>query len=113
MVTADQELSFSLQTGKLWAQFKNYETAEACYSKAMEYSHFLLDICNTADQHQRFKEECAAELFGLLLDRTAVAWQLQQKVTHRLAMQLLQAAARLPLLRLQLLYVGLWQRQQP
>ena len=69
-----------MQTGKLWAEFKDYETAEACYAKAMEYAHYLLDLCNTADHPQGFKEECAAELFGLYLDRTAVAWQLQQKV---------------------------------
>lgn len=69
-----------MQTGKLWADFKDYETAEACYAKAMEYAHYLLDLCNTADHSQSFKEECAAELFGLYLDRTAVAWQLQQKV---------------------------------
>ena len=47
----------------------------------MEYAHFLLDLCNTAERPQALKEECAAELFGLYLDRTAVAWQLQQKVT--------------------------------
>ena len=69
-----------LQTGKLWAKFTDYETAEACYAKAMEYTHFLLDICVTAAQPQCFREECAAELFGLYLDRTATAWQLQQKV---------------------------------
>lgn len=69
-----------MQTGKLWADFKDYETAEACYAKAMEYVHYLMDLCNTADHPQSFKEECAAELFGLYLDRTEAAWQLQQKV---------------------------------
>lgn len=75
-----------MQTGKLWAEFKDYETAEACYAKAMEYAHYLLDLCNTADHPQSFKEECAAELFGLYLDRTAVAWQLQQKVLQPLGL---------------------------
>lgn len=69
-----------MQTGKLWAEFKDYETAEACYAKAMEYAHYLLNLCNTADNPQSFKEDCAAEIFGLYLDRTSVAWQLQQKV---------------------------------
>lgn len=69
-----------MQTGKLWSQLEDYETAEACYAKAMEYVHFLLDLCSNSDRPQTSREECAAELFGLFLDRTAVAWQLQQKV---------------------------------
>ncbi len=69
-----------IQTGKLWSNLKDYETAESLYAKAMEYTHFLLEVCNNLDKSQASREECALELFGLYLDRTAAAWQLQQKV---------------------------------
>ncbi len=69
-----------VQTGKLWSELEDYETAETCYARAMEYAQFLLDMCSSADTSQSAREECAMELFGLYLDRTAVAWHLQQKV---------------------------------
>lgn len=62
-------------------KLKDYETAESCYAKAMEYSCFLLDMMSDPQRSQLAQEECAAELFGLYLDRTAAAWQLQQQVT--------------------------------
>ena len=71
-----------VQTGKLWSGLKDYETAEGCYAKAMEYAQFLLDVSNNLDKTQIQREECAVELFGLYLDRTVAAWQLQQKVIH-------------------------------
>ena len=71
-----------LQTGMLWTKLKDYETAESCYAKAMEYSQFLLDMINGPQRSQIMQEDCAAELFGLYLDRTAAAWQLQQQVMH-------------------------------
>jgi hypothetical protein len=69
-----------MQTGKLWSQLKDYETAESLYARAMEYTQFLLEVCNNLDKSQASREECALELFGLYVDRTAAAWQLQQKV---------------------------------
>ena len=71
-----------VQTGKLWSGLKDYETAEGCYAKAMEYAQFLLDVSNNLAKSQLQREECAVELFGLYLDRTVAAWQLQQKVIH-------------------------------
>ena len=46
----------------------------------MEYSHFLLDMINDPHRSQMAQEDCAAELFGLYLDRTAIAWHLHQQV---------------------------------
>ncbi|DBA83480.1 TPA: hypothetical protein ACH3X2_006411 [Trebouxia sp. C0005] len=70
---------FFHKTGKLWSQLKDYETAESLYARAMGYTQFLLEVCNNLDKSQATREECALELFGLYLDRTAAAWQLQQK----------------------------------
>lgn len=68
----------SVQTGKLWAQMGDHETAEACYARAMEYAHSLLS--NTADATPDAQEYRATEVFSLYLDRTVVAWELQQQV---------------------------------
>ena len=68
----------SVQTGKLWAQMGDHETAEACYARAMEYTQSLLS--NTADAHPDAQEYRATEVFSLYLDRTAEAWELQQQV---------------------------------
>lgn len=69
-----------LQTGKLWIQLGDFETAEACYARAMEYAQMLMSLLNKPDRAQDAQEQCAAEIFSLYLDRTAVAWQLKQQV---------------------------------
>lgn len=56
----------------------------------MEYAQVLVDFLSRSDEAQDAQEACATEIFSLYLDRTAVAWHLNQQVTKCSAAALLQ-----------------------
>jgi hypothetical protein len=70
-----------LQTGRLWHQLGEFETAEACFAKATEYGGAVRDLVNDASAPKVLRQKHAETLFQLCTFRAQTAWALQQTVS--------------------------------
>ncbi|KAK9830374.1 hypothetical protein WJX72_011374 [[Myrmecia] bisecta] len=73
------KISLLLKTGSMWFKLQDYETAEACYAKAMEDAAHLQELCTAPETNDSAQEEMAMTLFELYTERAKTAWMLQQK----------------------------------
>ncbi|KAK9833629.1 hypothetical protein WJX74_001098 [Apatococcus lobatus] len=77
---AEQDLASKAQilykTGSQWCQLKEYENAEACFSKSMPCAASWKTSLDQASCPGSGPEEAAEDLFGLFTLRMTAAWQL-------------------------------------
>lgn len=69
----------SLKTGQAYHELEEFEAAEACYAKGMEYATRLLHSNGEQKQSPQL-QEWAQEIIELYLDRIRTVWALNQQV---------------------------------